>query len=578
MSVRLLPQYRGTRVRPYMRFYDRILFSLFFFPSFVSVAGYAFFHREQYMALQRLPLILSIVVLVLGALVAVYLTWFLQEATPFFKKIERLKTMSKYLYNNGYYTVKKRPAIKQGQSGVREKIIYPKVYLKQGKYDLEAAFEMAGSKFQEKFKKIGSELETTLFMDFMEATDEPKYKIYKMAYSALLNRIEIPDVSWVKEKGIRLMKNFFWDFISDPHLLIAGGTGGGKTVFLRALVLCLSKIGVVDICDPKRADFVTMADILAFKGRVSFTKKAIVEQFEKSVKIMFARYEYMRQEMKRLGHKDMKKFYEYGLEPYFLICDELNGLKASLDSPSDYKLRDRLDAALTEFVLLGRQAGCSAILAMQKPAAEDLPSKIRANMMMHISVGRLDEYGNDAMFGQENRNKEFKFVKYVSGRRVYGRGYAAVFGEVAREFYSPLLKKGFSFFDAFEAVERHANLFDPSENEEIAADLTIDESLREFAKKANAGVLEVLSSDVDTLSVAELSKRVEVKPTTIRHLIGEIEKADYRTFSRVNGKHALTVEDGLLLEDLLEQKETFDGTWKELLALYFDEDLELEEA
>ncbi|OVF01044.1 cell division protein FtsK, partial [Streptococcus mutans] len=98
------------------------------------------------------------------------------------------------------------------------------------------------------------------------------------------------------------------------------------------------------------------------------------------------------------------------------------------------------------------------------------------------------------------------------------------------------------------------------------------------AKKANAGVLEVSSSDVDTLSVAELSKRVEVKPTTIRHLIGEIEKADYRTFSRVNGKHALTVEDGLLLEDLLEQKESFDGTWKELLALYFDEDLELEEA
>ena len=49
-------------------------------------------------------------------------------------------------------------------------------------------------------------------------------------------------------------------------------------------------------------------------------------------------------------------------------------------------------------------------------------------------------------------------------------------------------------------------------------------------------------------------------------------------FRSVNGKHVLTVEDGLLLEDLLEQKETFDGTWKELLALYFDEDLELEEA
>lgn len=570
MNIRLLPQYRGTRVRPYMRFFDKILFSCFFLPGFSGMAYYVFFHWQDYVVLNYLTIVVTGGLLVVCVLFAVYLTWFLQEATPFFKKIERLKTMSKYLYNNGYYTIKERTAEKFGKSVTIKKIIYPKVYLKQGKYDLEAAFEMAGSKFQEKFKKIGSELETTLFMDFMETTDEPKYKIYKMAYSALLNRITIPDITWVKEKGIRLMKNFYWDFVSDPHLLVAGGTGGGKTVFLRALVLCLSKIGVVDICDPKRADFVTMADISAFKGRVSFSKEAIVEQFEKSVKNVFARYEFMRQEMKRLGHKDMKKFYEYGLEPYFLVCDEVTGLKASLDSPSDYKLRDRLDAALTEFVLLGRQAGCFAILAMQKPAAEDLPSKIRANMMMHISVGRLDEYGNDAMFGQENRNKEFKFVKYVSGRRVYGRGYAAVVGEVAREFYSPLLKKGFSFFDAFEAVERRVNPFDPSENKEIAADLTVDDSLRAFAEKVSAGVFEVPSSAVDTLSVAELSKRVEVKPATIRHLIGEIEKAGYQTFERVDGKHALTVEDGLLLEDLLEQKETFDGTWKELLALHFD--------
>lgn len=114
------------------------------------------------------------------------------------------------------------------------------------------------------------------------------------------------------------------------------------------------------------------------------------------------------------------------------------------------------------------------------------------------------------------------------------------------------------------------NPFDPSENKEIAADLTVDDSLRAFVEKVSAGVFEAPSSAVDTLSVAELSKRVEVKPATIRHLIGEIEKAGYQTFERVDGKHALTVEDGLLLEDLLEQKETFDGTWKELLALYFD--------
>ena len=62
---------------------------------------------------------------------------------------------------------------------------------------------MAGNKFQEKFKKMGGELEDTFFMDFIETLDEPKFKTYKLAYSAYLNRISIPEVIWDKEKGVR---------------------------------------------------------------------------------------------------------------------------------------------------------------------------------------------------------------------------------------------------------------------------------------------------------------------------------------------------------------------------------------
>ncbi|MEX2785394.1 FtsK/SpoIIIE domain-containing protein [Streptococcus sp. H49] len=571
--MRFLPQYRGTRIRPYMRFFDRILFSALFAVGVSPIAVYVFFHREAYVAVERLE-VFSTAFLVLSVLVlSIHLTWFLQEATPFFKKLERLKIMSGFLYNHGYYTVQEKTVKLEKGSKTKTKVVYPKVYLKQGKFELEAAFEMAGSKFQDKFADMTSELERTLFMDCMEKLDEPKFKTYKMAYSALLNRIGILDVEWVIGKGIKLMKNFFWDFISDPHLLIAGGTGGGKTVFLRALVLCLSKIGVVDICDPKRADFLTMADLSAFKGRVAFDKEAIVEQFEKSLTIMYARYDYIRSEMKRLGHKDMKKFYEYGLEPYFLVCDEFNSLKASLEGSANYKLRERLDKALTQYVLLGRQAGCSCIIAMQKPSAEDLPSKIRANMMLHISVGRLDEYGYDAMFGPENRKKEFKFVKYISGYRVFGRGYAAVFGEVAREFFSPLFVKGFSFYDNFAKVERHDNKFDPTENHTVTSDLAENDELNQFINSASG-----VSSDEELIdgavTVAALSKKIGVKPATIRFVIGEIEKAGYKTFKRVNGKHALTLEEGLLLENLIDTKETFVGSWKELLELHFEEEQE----
>ena len=128
---------------------------------------------------------------------------------------------------------------------------------------------MAGNRFQEKFKKIASELETTFFMDFMEVQDDIKFKTYKLAYSAFLNRIKVTDVNY-SDKGIQLMKNLYWNPIDDPHLLVVGGTGGGKTVLLRTLIRAMAKVGVVDIGDPKQADFVTMAEQRAFEGRISY--------------------------------------------------------------------------------------------------------------------------------------------------------------------------------------------------------------------------------------------------------------------------------------------------------------------
>ena len=47
------------------------------------------------------------------------------------------------------------------------------------------------------------------------------------------------------------MTDVTWDYIEEPHLLIGGGTGGGKTVVLMTIIYALAKIGFVDICDPK---------------------------------------------------------------------------------------------------------------------------------------------------------------------------------------------------------------------------------------------------------------------------------------------------------------------------------------
>ena len=317
----LFPAYRGIKIKPYMVNLRYFIFSFFFLLFSPALVYYGYLNFEKIKGLDISAIVILVIMLIVFIVLSIYLTWFSQERFFLFQKLERLSKLAFFLKENGYTYTKK---VKR-ESGTIDKVVFPAVYMKQNRYDLDVAFKMAGNKFQEKFKKIGSELETTFFMDFMEVQDDIKFKTYKLAYSAFLNRIKVTDVNY-SDKGIQLMKNLYWNPIDEPHMLVCGGTGGGKTVLLRTLILAMSKVGVVDICDPKQADFVTMAEQKAFEGRISYQVEDIVSMIERGVEIMFSRYAYMREKREENGDKDLKKFYEYGLEPYFLVCDEYNAL------------------------------------------------------------------------------------------------------------------------------------------------------------------------------------------------------------------------------------------------------------
>mgnify|MGYP001004580452 FL=1 len=575
----LLPTYRGIKIKPYMVSLRYYIFSFFFLLFTPILVFFVYSNFEKIKNVDIFSIVVSVVLLILIIGVSVYLTWLSQERVFFFQKIERLAKLAFFLKENGYTYTKKVKT----ESGSVDKVTFPTVYLKQNRYDLEVAFKMAGNKFQDKFKKIGSDLETTFFMDFMEVQDDIKFKTYKMAYSAFLNRIKVTDVEY-SDKGIQLMKNLYWNPIDDPHLLVCGGTGGGKTVLLRILIRAMAKVGVTDICDPKQADFVTMAEQKAFEGRISYQVNDIVEMIERAVGIMFARYAYMRQKREENGDKDLKKFYEYGLEPYFLVCDEYNALCAMLD----FQTRQRLDNAMGQFLLLGRQAGCFVVIAMQKPSREDLGSKLQANINFRISVGRLDEVGYDLAFGEVNRNKEFKYVKYLGGKRVYGRGYASVYGEVAREFYSPLLEKGFSFTDEYEKIERRENPFNPLENpkaelseeekENLQAEMEAQEELQKGeVKKASPELVQELMASKrqngennlgDLVKASDFSRTIGVSFSSVQNLLNKLEEKDVITVSREDGFLYLDKRQMALVKDLFELKKTSTQKWTEILEDY----------
>lgn len=574
----LFPAYRGIKIKPYMVNLRYYIFSFFFLLFSPILAFFVYSNFEKIKNVDIFSIVVSVVMLILIVSVSIYLTWLSQERVVLFQKIERLAKLAFFLKENGYTYTKKVKT----ESGTVDKVTFPTVYLKQNRYDLEVAFKMAGNKFQDKFKKIGSDLETTFFMDFMEVQDDIKFKTYKMAYSAFLNRIKVTDVEY-SDKGIRLMKSLYWNPVDDPHLLVCGGTGGGKTVLLRTLIRAMAKVGVVDICDPKQADFVTMAEQKAFEGRISYQVEDIVSMIERAVQIMFARYAYMRQKREENGDKDLKKFYEYGLEPYFLVCDEYNALCAMLD----FQTRQRLDNAMGQFLLLGRQAGCFATIAMQKPSREDLGSKLQANINFRISVGRLDEVGYDLAFGEVNRNKEFKYVKYLGGKRVYGRGYASVYGEVAREFYSPLLEKGFSFTDEYEKIERRENPFNPLENpeavlseeekqalqEEMQVKEELDKGMVKIKKASPELVQELMSSRRqkeegnlgDLKKASDFSRSINVSFASVQNLLKKLEEKEKLVVLREDGILYLDKKQMSLVKDLFELKEISSQNWNEII-------------
>ena len=574
----LFPAYRGVKVKPYMVNLRYYIFSFFFLLFSPILALFVYSHFEKIRAVDILSIVVLVVILILIISVSVYLTWLSQERVFLFQKIERLAKLAFFLKENGYTYTKKVKT----ESGTVDKVRFPTVYLKQNRYDLEVSFKMAGNKFQDKFKKIGSDLETTFFMDFMEVQDDIKFKTYKMAYSAFLNRIKVTDVEY-SDKGIRLMKSLYWNPVDDPHLLVCGGTGGGKTVLLRTLIRAMAKVGVVDICDPKQADFVTMSEQKAFEGRISYQVEDIVSMIERAVQIMFARYAYMRKMREENGDKDLKKFFEYGLEPYFLVCDEYNALCAMLD----FQTRQRLDNAMGQFLLLGRQAGCFATIAMQKPSREDLGSKLQANINFRISVGRLDEVGYDLAFGEVNRNKEFKYVKYLGGKRVYGRGYASVYGEVAREFYSPLLEKGFSFTDEYDKIERRGNPFNPLENpsaelseeekENLQAEMEAQEELQKGeVKKADPGLVQELMSSRqkesgnDLVRTFAFSKEIGVSAGSMKNLVDKLD--GILEFEKEDNVVYLNEIQRNIIKDLFELKQNTTQNWSEILEDFpFDE-------
>lgn len=485
--------YRGKRVRVFHRKLKGITWFIWWFPFLLAISFYSYVHLEE-LKVHPLP---QGYFLGAGLLSSLLLSWFINRVCYrkllFFQKLNSLRILSRFLLENNLYLVKKV----RRDKGIVEKITLPKVYLKQSHYEIQVSFILEGNKFQDRFLNLGSTLEVMFNGDFRDKSFDNGFVKYKIAINRIDSRISIDQVE-VKGSKIRLMKDVYWDYVKDSHLLVGGGTGGGKTVTLMSIIYALLKVGYIDICDPKNSDLASLKKLPVFHGRVYSSKEDIINCFRENVEFMKKRYEVL---TSFPDYRPGTYYTHYNLKPKFILVDEWAALMAKIDR--DYSQQSELMEYLTQIVLEGRQAGVYVIFAMQRPDGEFIKTALRDNFMMRLSVGHLESTGYDMMFGDANKTKEFKKLDDINGVKVVGRGYIASSGNLAGEFYSPYipLDQGFSFYDAyskipimefegeefsvFEEYKPSVETIDPIEEEETIENESNKRPLKEFADEQN---------------------------------------------------------------------------------------------
>ncbi len=177
------------------------------------------------------------------------------------------------------------------------------------------------------------------------------------------------------------------DLSEFPHLLVAGATNSGKSVFLRNLVLCLiSQYEPIDlrllIIDPKRTDFSFFNDL------PYLVKNQVVTDKEEARDLLLelVHGEMPRRQLAMAGRslriKDFNLRYPgEALPPVVAIIDEY----AQLLSIMNKRERESFERDLMSLAAVARSTGIHLVLATQRPSADVVTGTLKANLPASIA-------------------------------------------------------------------------------------------------------------------------------------------------------------------------------------------------
>ncbi|MEN8904453.1 MAG: FtsK/SpoIIIE domain-containing protein [Clostridiales bacterium] len=253
-------------------------------------------------------------------------------------------------------------------------------------------------------------------------------------YIKLINyKVEIPKfIEWNDEYldnseniaiGNSMSKgNIKIDFNETPHLIVAGETGGGKSVLISCIIIQLISMGIktnskIDIVI---ADFKGGLDFIHFSSRLG-----IVTELDKFDKLLTNLYEENERRIKLLRDNKCKNIKEYNkkvkdkLPRKVFIIDEIAVVTDRTGASKENKeVMERIEGKLSDTARRSRATGINLIIGVQIPSFKILPGQIKNNCPGRICGRFADSTASNIVLG----NNEAANLPAVKGRMIYKNG------------------------------------------------------------------------------------------------------------------------------------------------------------
>ncbi len=189
-----------------------------------------------------------------------------------------------------------------------------------------------------------------------------------------------------------------------PHLLVAGSTGSGKSVFINSIITGLLSTRKPDdvrmvLIDPKRVELTPYANIPHL-----YTEDVIVDT-EKAVSVLSATVEEMMVRFKileKVGVKNISDFNKkmsksHKMWNILVVIDELADLMLQAGS--------EIERLIVRLAQLGRATGIHLVVATQRPSVDVITGVMKANIPSRLAFSVASTTDSRVILDQSGAEK-----------------------------------------------------------------------------------------------------------------------------------------------------------------------------